>query len=596
MRGLKAYIWPAVEDGDHLRAAQLRIIGVTALTIVVFGGLAGALNFIANFERFALQAWLGLVTPLCVGGLPALARSRLSLRTTGLVTVGFLYLVLAGQAASMGGMAYPIVIYLPGLPILAAFLIGPRAGLGLGLLISATMGSLFVFRQWVPTPADWDINYYLLGWITVSLILLTLAASVVCAIFAHQMAAAGAALDEARRRSDAANDAKTAFLANISHEIRTPMNAMLGMAQALQQEDLDDGQRDKVETMTRSGDVLLRLVNEVLDMARIEAGRLEIVPQPFRLTDTVAMLEGLFAGQALEKGLDFSVRLSGKSERVFIGDPVRIGQILANLTANAIKFTKQGHVQISLHADGADETGQTRLTLSVEDSGIGIAAEDAATLFQPFAQAGSAEMRAYGGTGLGLAICRQLCELMDGDITLDSAPGEGSVFTAHIRVAIATGDAATATRPASGTDLSPLQPLRVLAADDNPTNRLVLRALLDSLVGTLCLVENGQEALDLLEAEHFDLVLLDSRMPVMDGIAAAQAIRKGEAETGKPPLPVYALTANVMPEQVAEYEAAGMTGVLAKPIARDALIATLLKHANDEPADRDTPPARFLAE
>ena len=173
---------------------------------------------------------------------------------------------------------------------------------------------------------------------------------------------------------------------------------------------------------------------------------------------------------------------------------------------------------------------------------------------------------------------------------------EGSGFTAHIRVAIATGEAATASRPASGTDLSPLQPLRVLAADDNPTNRLVLRALLDSLVGTLCLVENGQEALDLLEAEHFDLVLLDSRMPVMDGIAAAQAIRKGEAETGQPPLPVYALTANVMPEQVAEYEAAGMTGVLAKPIARDALIATLLKHASGDPADRDTPPARYLAE
>ena len=596
MRGLKAYIWPEVEDGDHLRAAQLRIIGVVALTVVVCGGLGGALNFWANYERFPPQAWMGLITPLLIGGLPALARSNLSLKVTGLLTISFLYAVLAGQAASMGGMAYPIVIYLPGLPILAAFLIGPRASLAFAALIAATMGGLFEFRQWVPIPADWDINYYLLGWITVTLILLTIAASVVCAIFAHQMAAAGAALDEARRRSDAANDAKTAFLANISHEIRTPMNAMLGMAQALQQDQLEDGQRDKVDTMTRSGDVLLRLVNEVLDMARIEAGRLEIVPQHFRLTDTVAMLEGLFAGQALEKGLDFSIRLTGEGERVFVGDPVRIGQILANLTANAIKFTQAGHVQISLHAGSPDETGQAQLTLTVEDSGIGIAPEEAGTLFQPFAQAGSAEMRAYGGTGLGLAICRQLCELMDGEITLDSMPGEGSTFTARISVGTANTSMDPAVAQPARADTTPLLRLRVLAADDNQTNRLVLRALLDGLVGTLCLVENGQEALDLLDADSFDIVLLDSRMPVMDGITAAREIRRREAERSQAPMPVYALTANVMPEQVAEYEAAGMDGVLAKPISRDTLIATLLDCAVRLPADRHDQPARYLAE
>ncbi|MAK63399.1 MAG: hypothetical protein CMF75_01440 [Maricaulis sp.] len=595
MRSVKAYIWPAVEDGDHLRAAQLRIIGVIALTVVVCGGLAGALSFMANYDRFPPQAWTGLITPLMFGGLPALARSRLSLKTTGLLTVSFLYIVLTGQAASMGGMAFPIVIYLPGIPILAAFLVGPRASLAFAGLVAASMGSLFVFRDWVPTPADWDINYYLLGWITVTLILLTIAASLVCAIFAHQMAAAGAALEDARRKSDAANDAKTAFLANISHEIRTPMNAMLGMAQALQQDQLASSQRDKVDTMTRSGDVLLRLVNEVLDMARIEAGRLEIVPQEFRLTDTVAMLEGLFAGQALEKGLNFSIRLTGEGERVFVGDPVRIGQILANLTANAIKFTHAGHVLISLHADQPDQNGQCALTLSVTDSGIGIDPDEASTLFQPFAQAGSAQMRAYGGTGLGLAICRQLCELMDGDIRLESTPGAGSVFTAQVRVGTKTADMGEPVLPVTA-DLTPLRRLRILAADDNQTNRLVLRALLDSVVGTLCLVENGQEALDLLEAERFDLVLLDSRMPVMDGITAARAIRRLEAENGNQRLPIFALTANVMPEQVAEYEAAGMTGVLAKPIARDALISTLLKHAIEEPADRDTPPARYLAE
>ncbi len=596
MRGLKAYIWPDVEDGDHLRAAQLRIIGVVALTVVVCGGLGGALNFWANYDRFPPQAWMGLITPLLIGGLPALARSKLSLKVTGLLTISFLYAVLAGQAASMGGMAYPVVIYLPGLPILAAFLIGPRASLAFAALIAATMGGLFEFRQWVPTPADWNINYYLLGWITVTLILLTIAASVVCAIFAHQMAAAGAALDEARRRSDAANDAKTAFLANISHEIRTPMNAMLGMAQALQQDELGAGQRDKIETMTRSGDVLLRLVNEVLDMARIEAGRLEIVPQRFRLTDTVAMLEGLFAGQALEKGLDFSVRLSGEGDRVFIGDPVRIGQILANLTANAIKFTQAGHVQISLHAAAPDEAGKSRLTLTVEDSGIGIDPDEAGTLFQPFAQAGSAEMRAFGGTGLGLAISRQLCELMDGDITLESAPGEGSVFTASITVDAASSQSETPASQAMRADTAPLQRLRVLAADDNQTNRLVLRALLDGLVGTLCLVENGQEALDLLDADSFDIVMLDSRMPVMDGITATREIRRREAERGQAPMPVYALTANVMPEQVAEYEAAGMDGVLAKPISRDALIATLLDCARQVPEERDAKPVRYLAE
>ncbi|WP_238934825.1 ATP-binding protein [Maricaulis parjimensis] len=596
MKGLKAYIWPAVEDGDHLRAAQLRIIGVIALTVVVCGGLAGALNFVANYERFPPQAWIGLVTPLTLGALPALARSRLSLRTTGLLTVSFLYVVLTGQAASMGGMAYPVVIYLPGLPILAAFLVGPRAGLGFGVLVGASMGGLFLFRDWVPTPADWDINYYLLGWITITLILLTLAASAVCAIFAHQMAAAGAALEEARKRSDAANQAKTAFLTNISHEIRTPMNAMLGMAQALQQDALGPDQRDKLEMMTRSGDALLRLVNEVLDMARIEAGRLEIVPQNFRLTDTVAMLEGLFAAQALEKGLDFSIRLTGDGERVFVGDPVRIGQILANLTANAIKFTQAGHVQVSLHAHAPDDEGQARITMRVADSGIGIAPEDAKGLFRPFAQAGSAEMRAYGGTGLGLAICRQLCELMDGEISLQSTPGQGSTFTASIAVRAAAPDLVMARPEPQQRDLSALQRLRVLAADDSQTNRLVLRALLDSLVGTLCLVENGQEALDLLDAESFDIVLLDSRMPVMDGLSATREIRRREAGSGQPSLPVYALTANVMPEQVAEYEAAGMDGVLAKPISRDALISTLMSHALHVPEDRDDRPARYLAE
>lgn len=587
MRKLWELAWPPVRDGDILRAARERMLNIMAITVAVLGGFAGALNFVENIEVYPVQASAGLAIPLSALSIPLIARSPRLVKPAGIALCLSLYLLVTGMIGTIGGMYHPAAIYFVGLPVPAAFLIGHRSGLVAALLCCLTMLLLYSVGGpggLIENPFENDISAYQVGWTTVVLVIITLGVGIAASVFQHELEGAGRALDQARQSANAANRAKSDFLAGMSHEIRTPMNAVLGMAQVLEQADIPDAHKRQAETLARSGRLLLRLVNDVLDLSKIEAGKLEIEATRFNLADVAGTVEALYGPAAREKGIGFSIALSEGAREDLIGDPVRISQILNNLVSNAIKFTAEGEVRVEIDCEHAAGAQDRDIRITVRDTGIGIAAPDVERLFQPFTQAEPGTARTFGGTGLGLAICRRLCELMSGEIAVDSTPGSGSTFRVRLRVEPA--DAAAPVRdcgcPSALCDTALRgRRLRVLAADDNLTNRMVLKALLADVTETLVMVEDGQQALDALASGDFDLVLMDSQMPVLDGITATRQLREREAAAGRAPVPVYAVTANVMQTHINEYVSAGMTGVIAKPISREALLEVLGQHTHD---------------
>lgn len=581
MRKLWELAWPPVRDGDILRAARERMLNIMALTVALLGGIAGALNLSANIHTYPVQAIAGLVIPLSALSIPIIARDPRLVKPAGIALCIALYALVTGMIGTIGGMYHPAAIYFVGLPVPAAFLIGHRAGLFTAVLCCLTMLGFYLFGGGIENPFLDLTSAYQVGWITIVLFILTLGVGVAASVFQHELEGAGRALDRARQSANAANRAKSDFLAGMSHEIRTPMNAVLGMAQVLEQADIPEAHKRQAETLARSGRLLLRLVNDVLDLSKIEAGKLEIEATRFNLADVAGTVEALYGPAALEKGIRFSITLSEGAQEDLIGDPVRISQILNNLVSNAIKFTAEGEVRVEIDCRHAEGSSGRDIQISVRDTGIGIAAAEIDRLFQPFTQAEPGTARTFGGTGLGLAICRRLCELMTGEIGVDSTPGLGSTF--RVRLNVEPADIAAPVLdcgcPSVLCDTALRgQRLRVLAADDNLTNRMVLKALLADVTETLVMVEDGQQALDALESGGFDLVLMDSQMPVLDGIAATRLLRAREATAGRPPVPVYAVTANVMPTHIEEYVSAGMTGVIAKPISREALLEVLGQH------------------
>lgn len=365
-------------------------------------------------------------------------------------------------------------------------------------------------------------------------------------------------LSLARDAAEAASEAKSAFLATMSHEIRTPLNGVLGMAQAMAMDQLSAPQRERLEVVRESAVALLALLNDVLDLSKIEAGKLDLEAIEFDLGEVMRGAHQAFTALANKKGLSFALD-SAAAEGVYLGDPTRVRQILYNLLSNAVKFTEQGEIRV--RAD-LDDRG---LRLAVTDTGPGIAPEKLSLLFAKFTQMDASTTRRYGGTGLGLSICRQLAELMGGDITVESRLGEGTTFTVVLplpRVDDARGPAVlTAPRRALVE-----RPLKVLAAEDNTVNQLVLKTLLHHIGLSPVVVADGGAALAAWEAEPWDLILMDIQMPVLDGVAAARAIRAREAATGRDRTPIVALSANAMSHQVASYLEAGMDGHLAKPI------------------------------
>ncbi len=389
-------------------------------------------------------------------------------------------------------------------------------------------------------------------------------------------------LERKRAEAEAATHAKSQFLANMSHEIRTPMNAILGMATALARDPLSDKQRRRLDIITQSGDALLHIINDILDLSKIESGRLEIEQAPFDLDELLAAVEALYALKAEEKGLVLSFTATNTEQR-FVGDATRIRQVLSNLVSNAIKFTDHGEVAVdvaiapSAAADANADNADVTLHVTVRDTGPGLTPEAIARLFQPFTQADASITRKHGGTGLGLAICKQLCTLMGGAISVDSTPGHGAVFRFHVRLTPALHSAAA--RRLDAPEAEPLaaghDPLRILAAEDNANNVEVLAALLEPLDVVLSIAKNGEEAVAQWRSGHFDLILMDVQMPVMNGIDATHEIRRLEANTGRPRTPIIALSANAMAHQTAAYYEAGMDAAVSKPIRLPVLFAQI---------------------
>ena len=365
-------------------------------------------------------------------------------------------------------------------------------------------------------------------------------------------------LSEARDAAEAASEAKSAFLATMSHEIRTPLNGVLGMTQAMAMGELSDPQRERLDVVRESAVALLALLNDVLDLSKIEAGKLDLEEIEFDLGEMLRGAHQAFTALANKKGLSFGLDTIA-AEGVYLGDPTRVRQILYNLLSNAVKFTEQGEIRVEAGL------GPSGLWITVTDTGPGIAADKVELLFAKFTQADASTTRRYGGTGLGLSICRQLAELMGGDIVVESEVGRGTRFTVSLplpRVDEPRGPAVLAPSVLTAID----RPLKVLAAEDNTVNQLVLKTLLHHVGVSPVVVADGAAALQAWEAEAWDLVLMDVQMPVLDGVTAARTIRARERETGRPRTPVFALSANAMSHQVASYLDAGMDGHLAKPI------------------------------
>ena len=379
-------------------------------------------------------------------------------------------------------------------------------------------------------------------------------------------------LKTASEAAKLASQAKSSFLATMSHEIRTPMNGIIGLAHIMKFNDLSEPQRERLEIILTSSKALVSILNDALDLSKIESGKLELEHEPFDLGDLARSARDAFAAIAIQKGFDLSLDVAPEADAAFVGDAVRVRQIIHNLVANAVKFTDRGGVALKIDVC----PGGVRILVS--DTGCGIAPNRISRLFERFVQEDNSTTRRYGGTGLGLAICRDLCAAMQGSISVESELGRGTRFTVTLPLErsavkpVAVVEDMVLETNLSGQDA---RPLRVLVAEDNVINQQVISALLEQVGITPAIVDDGVKAVEAWSLGDWDLIFLDVCMPVMDGPTAARRIRSREIIEGRPRTPIIALTANVMNHQIEDYAQAGMDQVVAKPIEVGVLFRTM---------------------
>ncbi len=386
-------------------------------------------------------------------------------------------------------------------------------------------------------------------------------------------------LREAQQRAELANRSKSEFLANMSHEIRTPLNGVVGVADMLASSGLPERERRMAEIIRSSGQSLERLLSDVLDIAKVEAGQLTIEEAPFNAGDLVRAVAALSRLRAEEKGLALREEILPELEAWFVGDMVRVRQILTNLVSNAVKFTSKGSVAIR-----AERASSGALRFTVSDTGVGFDAEQKTRLFGRFQQADGSITRRFGGTGLGLAISRQLAQLMGGRLDCDSEPGQGSRFWFEAPFVVAAAPAQPDQDDDAGAPKDRI--VRVLVADDHATNLLVIRMMLEQFGYDVAEVGDGALAVAAVKLDRFDVVLMDMQMPVMDGLEATRAIRAHEAASGQPRTPILMLSANALAEHRDSSRQAGADGHVAKPVTVTNLMTALnaVLEPDDAPA------------